>query len=617
MRRFASLMALAALFILLSAPSSATTFHGDVQRTGNFTAEKEILPIVAWKQELSGLVDGSPVYSDGKIYVVNWYGWGSWNPGLYCLNATTGEILWRNENIQGASSPAVYGDVVVVGNFSGHLHYVNSTTGVIEKSVLLEQSPSWYGIASSPLIYNGSVYVATFSNGTLWKLDLNGSILWKCTTGGEISPYTSPAAYGNLIFFAGNESGDKLLAVYENGTVAWKFPVEGKVTNSPSVGEGKVFIATDKKLYAVNSDGGEAWNVSFSGSLSTAAIAYGNIYVGSKDGKLYCFNATSGKEIWNFTANGKIDSSPAVANGVVYFATNTQEGTIYAVDAFNGKLLWFYRLKPPEGSYYNIMSSPFIADNRLFIGADDGHVYCFNSTGWMKFNVTLVPVNKTITVNGTNYEIREDTALGALMKASNHEENGTEIGFEITLDDSWYESYGSFLISSIMGVKNAEDWSEWWGIWNETSPLFVGANQYQVRNGEKIYYGYGDGSSLENCSVVLEIHANVKPIVEITNLTVSSGKLGGNATAWANVTSFEEGWFVLVISGLNEQGDCIAGISTFHLKEGESLRVPVLLHIPQRNTAGNYSLHAGIYKLSEYPERISEYTKVPVNCTVS
>jgi len=609
-------MVLALSILICGTLASGYTFHGDEMRSGNFTASSEILPILAWKQELTGLVGSSPVYYNGNVYVTNW-GWSTWNPGLYCIDATSGNIVWKNENITGASTPAVSGDLLIVGNVSGHLYFVNASTGEIKKSVLLENSPSWWGIASSPLIYNGSVYVTTFSTGTLWKLDLNGNVIWNYSTGGEIDWYTSPAAYNGLIFFAGNESGThKLIAVYENGTSAWNFSVDGKITNSPSVGYDKVFIATGEKLYAINLDGTGAWNVSFNGSMSTAAIAYGNVYIGSKDGELYCFNATSGEELWNFTANGKIDSSPAVADGVVYFATNTPEGTIYAVDAFSGKPLWYYRLKPPEGSYYNIMSSPFIAENKLFIGADNGYVYCFNSSGWLNVSVTLAPVNRSVEVNGNSYAIREDTALGALLEASRHINNSAEVWFEVTLDDRWYTNLSSFFITSIMGLKAPQDWSKWWGIWNETTTLETGANQYYVEDGETIYYGYGDGSSLENCSVVLAINVSVKP-AGVSGLSVSSAGLGGNATAYANVTASEEGWYVLVVSGVNNQGDCIAGISTFYLKKGESLRVPVLIHIPQRNSEGTYTLYAGIYRFSEYPEKILYHTTTPVNCTVT
>ena len=202
------------------------------------------------------------------------------------------------------------------------------------------------------------------------------------------------------------------------------------------MGYGKVFVATDKKLYAVNLDGSEAWSVNFNGTMSSAAIAYGKIYVGSSEGKLYCFNATTGNKLWEFTANGKIDSSPAVAGNIVYFATNTPQGTVYAVNADTGSLVWYYRLLPPSGSYYNIMSSPFIANNRLYIGADSGFIYCFNISGSLVYNVSLIPGKFDVEVNGNTYSVNRATAMGALYAAQQY---SAEVFFEITLDDSWYD----------------------------------------------------------------------------------------------------------------------------------------------------------------------------------
>jgi len=87
-----------AILILLLTVSTveATTFHGDVQRTGNFEGCAKT-PEVLWKTYLSGLVDASPIYWDGKVYATNWYGWGNWNPGLYCINATILEFVKRED----------------------------------------------------------------------------------------------------------------------------------------------------------------------------------------------------------------------------------------------------------------------------------------------------------------------------------------------------------------------------------------------------------------------------------------------------------------------------------------------------------------------------------------
>ncbi len=594
--------------------ANGSTLQGSVAHTGNFSADHVVIPKLCWKAKLTGLVGASPVYSDGKIYVTNWYGWGEWTPGLYCLDAATGEILWRNSSIQGGSTPSVVDGKIVVGGmvwdsdangYLGHLYIVNASNGLIEHDLLLDTSPSWWGIASTPLIYNGYIYVLTHSNGTLWKVSMDGEIVDRFATGGQIGHYTSPAAYGGRIFFAGNVSGDnRIHCVDEDFNELWNESVDAEITNTPTAaevnGEALLIFATEKSLYVYTIDGVLKKRLPFNGTISSAAVAYGNAYIGSKDGKLYCLNLTSFDYCWTFEANGKIDSSPAVADGVVYFATNTREGTVYAVDAFGGKLLWYYRLKPPENYYYNIMSSPFIAENRLFIGADSGYVYCFDSSGMLEFNVTLIPGRFSVEIDGRSYEVDRTTALGALYAASQYETDDAEIRFEVALDDSRYEEDHLLNVSSIMGIKPTPDWSRWWSIWNETSQLSVGANQYFLSDDGTIYYCYGDGSSRDSCDVLLKINADVKP-AGVASLEASNGNRGGNVTAWVNVTAAKSGWYVVVVSGVGEGGDYVAGVSTFHLNSGEELRVPVLIHVPQRNEAGSYKLYAGVYEYSGYP----------------
>jgi len=705
------------LILLLSvSAASASTFHFDESRTGNFTAIGPNIPGLLWRTNITGLIGASPVYHDGNIFITNWYARNG-NPGLYCINASTGEVIWRNENITGASTVAVANGLLFVGNFSGEFYCINATTGKIIWKRILEDNPSWWGIASSPLIYNNKVYVTTFSKGTLHALDVNGNELWNFSTGEEISHYTSPSACNSMIFFAGNTS---LYCLNEDGEELWNFSTDSKITNTPAINYDKVFFATEDKLYAVNVDGTESWNTSLNGTISTAALAYGNVYIGSEDGVLHCINATTGNELWNFTANGKIDSSPAIANGVVYFATNTPNGTMYALNAFDGNLVWNYSLNPPSGSYYNIMSSPFLADGKLFIGADDGYVYCFSSLiwrGWVElnpaeivvelkdgrttkvdgysalaallkaseiggFNITIV--NSTwglyvesiadvkaegmkgwmYTVNGdmpavgvadyelsdgdtldffygswgmtaeeadyriiiyvnlTNviwtgsvelkqgnftvvaksnesYEVSNLTALGALNAAS------LAGGFNYTVCDKWFETWHMLLVDSIYGIENngTSGWMYWVNYPEEEMPM-VGANKYKVRDGDVVYWFYSESmnDTPSNSPYVIKIVVRTEKVF-IESFDVSNGTRGGNAIAWINLTALDGGWYVIVVSGTNN-GESIAGISTFYVNENEEFRIPVLIAIPQQVSAGEYKLYAGVYRLDDYPGSI-------------
>lgn len=293
--------------------ADASTFHFDDGRTGNFSDAGPKIPKLLWKTDLTGLIGASPVYWDGKVFVTNWYA-GSWNPGLYCINSSNGDVVWRNENITGASTVAIANDLLFVGSISGKFYCLNATTGRIIWSKNLEDNPSWWGIASSSLIYNNRTYITTFSRGVLHALDFNGNELWNFITE-ESSPYTSPSASNSVIFFAGN---DTLYCLNESGGVIWNFAVYEQIKNTPSIDYGKVFFATETKLYTINLDGDEVWNRTLNGTISTAALAYGNVYIGSKDGVLYCINASNGDEVWNFTANGKIDPSPALSLSLIH-----------------------------------------------------------------------------------------------------------------------------------------------------------------------------------------------------------------------------------------------------------------------------------------------------------
>ena len=76
------------------------------------------------------------------------------------------------------------------------------------------------------------------------------------------------------------------------------------------------------------------WTASTGDSIeSSPAVANGVVYVGSWDGKLYAFPASgcgypSCSPLWTASTGNLIDSSPAVANGVVY--VNSRDDKLYA-----------------------------------------------------------------------------------------------------------------------------------------------------------------------------------------------------------------------------------------------------------------------------------------------
>jgi hypothetical protein len=90
---------------------------------------------------------------------------------------------------------------------------------------------------------------------------------------------------------------------------------------------------------------------------------------------------TTNQTLWNYTTSYNVFSSPAVANGKVYIGS--EEGSVYCLDASTGAKLWNYTTKAP------VFNAAAVADGQVYIGSEDDNVYCLDSsTGAKLWNYT-------------------------------------------------------------------------------------------------------------------------------------------------------------------------------------------------------------------------------------
>src|SRR6188472_1826988 len=106
---------------------------------------------------------------------------------------------------------------------------------------------------------------------------------------------------------------------------------------------------------------------------SSAAIADGIVYVGAQPGELHAVRLADGQPRWKYKASpeGIGESSPAVANGVVYFGDLA--GVVHAVDTATGKALWTFKTAG------EIKSSPVVVGDRVLIGSYDSQLYALGA----------------------------------------------------------------------------------------------------------------------------------------------------------------------------------------------------------------------------------------------
>jgi outer membrane protein assembly factor BamB len=117
----------------------------------------------------------------------------------------------------------------------------------------------------------------------------------------------------------------------------------------------------------------QLWNYSTNAAVwSSPAVSGGLVLVGCKDCKIYCLNASDGKLVWNFSVGNEVNSSPAIASGCAY--VGCYDGWVYCMNISTGMPVW---ISKAEGA---IFSSPAVVDDRVYIGSGKHDVFCFNAS---------------------------------------------------------------------------------------------------------------------------------------------------------------------------------------------------------------------------------------------
>jgi outer membrane protein assembly factor BamB len=314
-----------------------------------------------WTFHGRALLEFPPAVAYGKLYLTTFWG------HFYALDEKTGKPVWTfNSGRCGWSSPAV-SDHVVYQTFIGHPNCNRGVPGTDGEVVALNANNGkllWRyhegPDESSPLVANGVVYVGNW-NGVELALDAKtGKRRWSFQTGGKIK---GSAAIDGTDIVVGSYDGHVYALNALTGKESWRASAQPRLAGSlgtfystPAVAYGRVYIGnTDSKIYAYGAATGDLlWSHSTGGYVySSPAVSDERVYAGSYDGSFYALSAATGEPIWTFHANGPISGAPTILDGIVYFSTFNKR--TYGLDAKTGKPLWSY----PDGKY-----SPVVADTK-------------------------------------------------------------------------------------------------------------------------------------------------------------------------------------------------------------------------------------------------------------
>jgi len=355
--------------------------HNPFENTLNVgnVADLEVL----WSAKVGSQgTSGSVTVAAGKVYV------GGNDAKLYAFNAETGAtIAGFPVTIGGAlvsSTPAVGGGRVFVGA-NAQLHAFNAKTGAPVGApfpIALGSTPQ-----SSPALALGNVYIGV-NNGTVHA--------YNAKTGAAVSGFPVTLRPGGVLSGPTIADGRAYAGLFQNdggttffafdaltGAPAAGFPKSiGRIVSTAAVSNGAVFVGThNNNLEAFSLATGASlpgFPVSTGGDIdSSPAVAGGRVFVGALDNKIYAYSVAGGAPIWSTLLDNVVQTSPVVANGVVYVSTVAR---LYGLNQSTGAIL--FTANVGNGNFQGA-HAPVVANGILYFASEspDGNLYAFSING--------------------------------------------------------------------------------------------------------------------------------------------------------------------------------------------------------------------------------------------
>jgi outer membrane protein assembly factor BamB len=246
--------------------------------------------------------------------------------------------------------------------------------------------------ASTPILAGERLFVGEGLHGNfacnLYCLDARGSRpRWMFSTGDHIEG--GPAlADGLVIFGAGN---DGIYALEEeSGVPKWNFRADLHIDSTPFIANGRVYAGSGAsrrfpatQVVCLDAAGGKPiWRTPVNlPAWGSPVVAGGRVFVGLGNGKLTeadaspagalaCFDANTGKELWNFPVPDAVFGRPAIAGERVVFGS--RDGNLYGL-TFDGKEVFRIAMGGP------VMAPPEAEGGRIYAVAVTGRLICVNA----------------------------------------------------------------------------------------------------------------------------------------------------------------------------------------------------------------------------------------------
>ncbi len=118
-----------------------------------------------------------------------------------------------------------------------------------------------------------------------------------------------------------------------------------------------------------------SWQTDVGSTLTAVTVAGGKLFVADRDRHVvHALDAATGKPAWEFVGGGRVDSPPTYAEGTVLFGS--RDGFVYCLDATDGQLIWRHRAAPADRRLLADEQIESVWPVHGSVLVVDGKVYC-------------------------------------------------------------------------------------------------------------------------------------------------------------------------------------------------------------------------------------------------
>jgi len=394
-----------------------------------------------WKVPMGGR--NTPLIMGDRVYATTPVGTGECiQERLVSLNADTGGTIWEKrfnvfhtdivENRVGWTSPVgdpETGNIYVHGT-GGEFFCFDRNGNVVWKTSLEEEWGRYSGYGGrlhTPIIDEDRVILSIVYILAQWDTGpkksghrylafdkRTGELLWWAQPGGKPldTTYATPVVAvidGVRQLIAPNADGNVYGMAARTGETLWSFMLSKRGLNTSPVVDGHyVYVTHSEENYDTTEMGrvvcidasnrgeltktGEVWRVDGLGvGYSSPAIANGRLYVATNNGQLKCLDGKSGKQFWEHDLGTVMKGSPIVtADGVIYVGEVNGRFHILKDEGDACKSLDVKNFTHPSDNIVEIFGSPAVANGRVYF-MTRYDMYCLGRRGENDASHPMIP----------------------------------------------------------------------------------------------------------------------------------------------------------------------------------------------------------------------------------